>query len=120
LFRDAVDRFELPRRVRGDADSENIKDLTVAVFWLDQASTTQRIERLLAEVNRVLSGYFRDLFLFMEAERILQINNLIHIRALHLVFIPRINKALTEYTNQSLHCEQLLSNPTMENWKNSE
>lgn len=91
LFRDAVERFGLPR-VRGDAGSENIdiayfmiehRGLNRGSFLVGPCVHNQRIERLWAEVNRILSAYFRDLFLFMEAEGILQINNPTQMRALH-------------------------------------
>lgn len=62
----------------------------------------QRIERLWAEVNRVVSGYYKDRFLFMENFRILDSTDPLHITALHHVYLPIINRSVD-------HCYTVVS-----------
>lgn len=109
LFQDAVDLFGLPHRVRGDAGSENIhiaqfmienKGANRGSFMVGRSVHNQRIERLWAELIRVVSAYFKDLFFFMENVGILDCNNVLHIRALHHVYLPRLNRSVDEFINQ--------------------
>lgn len=60
----------------------------------------QRIERLWAEVNRVCSAFYKDLFEFMENNEILDSLNEVHLYALHYVYLPRINASLNEFHSQ--------------------
>ena len=78
LFVEGVENFGLPLRVRFDHGMENIH---VARFMLGRRGLNgvitgvsvrnQRIERLWAEVNRVVSRHFINIFLFMEEHGIL-------------------------------------------------
>ena len=54
----------------------------------------QRIERLWKDVLHYVLHYYIDLFYFMEANEILDPLNEVHLLALQLVFIERINTAL--------------------------
>lgn len=109
LFQGAVDVFGLPDRVRGDAGRESID---VARFMIENQGTNrgsfmvgrsvhnQRIERLWAEVNRVVSGYYKDLFLFMENVGLLDSTDPLHITALQHVYLPRMNRSVDEFVSQ--------------------
>lgn len=127
LFQNAVDLFGLPHHVRGDAGSENID---VARFMIENRGANrvsfmvgcsvhnQRIERLWAELNRVVSAYFKDLFLFMENAGILDSNNPLHITALHHVYLPRINRSVDEFVSQWNHhsLRTMESNSPLQLW----
>ena len=63
----------------------------------------QRIERLWAVVNRVLTVLYKDLFQFLERSGLLHSLNEIHLFALHYVFLPRINASLAEFQRQRNH-----------------
>ena len=54
----------------------------------------QRIERLWRDVHRIVIILFSSIFYFLEEYYNLNIENPIHIFALHYVFLPRINFAL--------------------------
>ena len=59
----------------------------------------QRIERLWRDMHKSVTILFYKLFYFMEQHNILDHLNEYHLWALHYVFLPRINKALTEFVN---------------------
>ena len=54
----------------------------------------QRIERLWRDVNRVIVSRFFNIFLYLEHEQLLDIDEEIDLLALHLTYIPIINEAI--------------------------
>ena len=112
LFQGAVDLFGLPHHVRSDAGSENMDIARFMIenrganrgsFMVGRSVHNQRIERLWGELNRVVSAYFKDLFLFMENFEILDSTDQLHIRALHHIYLPRINSSVDEFVSQWNH-----------------
>lgn len=107
LFVEGVENFGLPLRVRCDHGMENVG---VARFMLEIRGFSsvitgvsvhnQRIERLWAELNRVVSRHFINIFYFMEEHRLLDSLNELHHFCLHYVYLPRIERAVTEFINQ--------------------
>ena len=109
LFLGGVENFGLPLRVRCDHGMENI---CVAQFMLERRGLNsrsvitgvsvhnQRIERLWAELNRVVCRHFINIFYFMEEHGILDSLNELHLFCQHYVYLPRILRAVTELINQ--------------------
>jgi hypothetical protein len=60
----------------------------------------QRIERLWRDVFRCVSYQFRNIFFYMEESNILDPLAEVHLFCLHYVYLPRINRALTEFVEQ--------------------
>lgn len=107
-FLEAVQKYQIPSRVRSDQGVENIK---VAQYMLEKRGTdrssiitgcsvhNQRIERLWRDMHRSVTILFYKLFYFLEQHGILDHLNEHHLWALHYVFLPRINQSLKEFVN---------------------
>jgi hypothetical protein len=104
IFREAVQKFGTPLRIRTDKGMENVK---IADFILRQRGIgsvlagksvhNQRIERLWRDVYDGVLGFYSELFSFMEDEGILDIMDPLHIFALHFVYLQRINVCLASW-----------------------
>ena len=109
FFIEGTEKFGIPLRVRTDCGVENVD---IARFMITTRGTgrgsfitgtsvhNQRIERLWREVNRVLGALYKDLFIFMENNNVLDVDNEIHLLALEIVYLPRINASLNEFEQQ--------------------
>lgn len=106
LFLSAVQQHQLPSRIRMDEGGENV---LVAQHMIEQRGAerrsaitgasvhNQRIERLWRDMHRCVTVIFYKLFYFMEHHDLLDPLNETHLYALLYVFIPRINRALSEF-----------------------
>lgn len=114
LFLDAVkmDGNLWPSRIRVDKGVENVLVCDAMIqargegrgsFIAGPSTHNQRIERLWRDVFRCVCHLYYYIFYAMESTGILDTNNPVHLFTLHLIFIPRINKALDEFREAFNH-----------------
>uniref|UniRef100_A0A8C6PT05 Integrase catalytic domain-containing protein n=1 Tax=Nothobranchius furzeri TaxID=105023 RepID=A0A8C6PT05_NOTFU len=108
-FMSAVVSYGVPSRVRTDRGGENNAIcLMMNIFrGFDRGSAlrgrsthNQRIERLWRDLWRGTTNVYWDLFHHLEDEGIIDIDNEMHLWALHYIYLPRINRDLTDFTQQ--------------------
>ncbi|KAI9534203.1 hypothetical protein NQZ68_016922, partial [Dissostichus eleginoides] len=108
-FLDAVAKYGVPSRVRTDHGGENNSVcLMMNIFrgshrgsaLRGRSTHNQRIERLWGDLWRGVSNVYYDLFNFLESEGIIDIDNEMHMWALHYVYLPRINHDLRGFLDQ--------------------
>jgi len=107
LFKKATEQYGFPSRVQSDKGGENILvcQYMITVKGTDRGSHiagssvhNQRIERLWRDVYRCVCSTYHELFYSMEASGILDPTSELDLFVLHCVYLPRINKALTEFS----------------------
>lgn len=106
LFLQALPKYGRPHRIRTDLGGENVD------IWRDMVATrgeaikpvlvgksvhNQRIERHNRALNEQVLSTFRGEFYQLESEGVLDINNDTDIFCLHCVYIPRVNKTISEF-----------------------
>ena len=108
LFLNSMRTYKCPGRIRSDHGTENV-DVTRWMLqhfgpglkpFLTGLSVHNQIERLWRDVNTYVICYFRNLFFYLESLDLLDLLDEAHLFALHHVFKPRINRALTLFATQ--------------------
>ena len=106
LFISAIQQYHLPSRVRSDQGRENIlvaqhmierRGADRRSMIVDSSIHNQHIERLWRDMHHGVTKLFYRLLYFLEEHDQLDPLNEQHLYALHYVFVPRINRALTEF-----------------------
>lgn len=105
-FREAVTEYGLPERVRSDKGGENVKvaeymlmnhGFNKKCFITGRSVHNQRIERFWRDLWDGCICLFYHIFTYLECQNLLDVNNEVDVKALHFVFIPRIQEHLDKF-----------------------
>lgn len=112
LFHDAVNQFGLPHQVRSDHGGENVavwRNMIAAhnhdfsCVLTGSSVHNQRVERLWRDVRRCVVSTFADTFRKLESDGFLDPLNEVDLYCLHFVFLPRIQRCVTEFRESWNH-----------------
>ena len=107
-FLEAVGTYGLPSRIRTDQGRENVliaqhmlenRGLNRASVLTGSSVHNQRVERLWKDMHDCVTKLFYRLFYYLEELGTLNPDDNMHTYALHYVYLPRINQALTAFKN---------------------
>lgn len=108
FFENAVASYGCPSRVRGDCGTENVgvRDFMEHVrgtgrgsFIAGRSTHNSRIERCWRDVMYAVIQTYYSLFYFLESVEDLNPDNEDDLFCLHIVYLPIINRSLTEFKN---------------------
>ena len=108
-FLRAIEEYGIPSWVRSDRGGgetvgvwrfmEEIRGANRGSYIASSSVHNTRIERLWRDVYTGVSSMYINIFDNMEAQNILQPDNLTDLFCLHYVFIPRINACLVAFSS---------------------
>lgn len=104
--------YSPPSRIRVDHGGEN-NDICLLMevlrgpdrgsFIRGRSVHNQRIERAWVDIWNGVTNIYYDLFYFMESKDYLDVENEVHMWALHYIFLPRLNRDLQQFRSQWNH-----------------
>ncbi|KAI4890784.1 hypothetical protein NFI96_028571, partial [Prochilodus magdalenae] len=116
-FIHAVAKYGVPSRIRTDCGGgNNAVCLLINIFrgsergspLRGRSTHKQRIERLWGDLWMGLTNVYHDLFSFLESQGVVNIDNEMHLWAIHYVYLPRINRDafVRQWNNHGLRTER--------------
>lgn len=112
MFLDAIIKYGIPSRMRGDRGGENrdvsivmilIRGLNCGSFLWGSSTHNSRIERLWVEVGTQFARLWRAFFLRLERLHHLDRQNAHHLWLLHFLFLDSINQDCDSFKKLGMH-----------------